>query len=159
MWEEKPPWETVPSSYLAPYVSILETSVRCEHVTDRQANSLVGTVVLLIGLAVVAVQIGSDLCANTDTVADLDVLDLVTNLDGTTFERGQQCVHKASVEQQARASPHMTSCAFIAKMCDGGDEADVVFVQRTNDFVSDTKRERSFTPTASDSWLCQQSVV
>jgi hypothetical protein len=74
-------------------------SVRCKFVAERRANSLVGTVVLLVGLAVVAVQIGSNLCANTDTVADLDVLDLVTNLDGTTFERSQQCVCKKLFEQ------------------------------------------------------------
>jgi hypothetical protein len=52
----------------------------------------------LVGLAVVAVQIGSNLCANTDTVADLDVFDLVTNLDGTTFERSQRCVCEESFE-------------------------------------------------------------
>jgi hypothetical protein len=72
--------------------------VRCEHVAGRHTDSLVRTVVLLVGLAVVAVQIGSNLCANTDTVADLDVFDLVTNLDGTTFERSQRCVCEESFE-------------------------------------------------------------
>jgi hypothetical protein len=52
---------------------------------ERHANSLVRTVVFLVGLAVVAVQIGSDLCTDTNAVANLDVFDLVTNLNGTTF--------------------------------------------------------------------------
>jgi hypothetical protein len=40
-------------------------------------------------------------------------------------------------------------------MRDGEDEADVLFVQRTDDFVSDTERKRSFTPATSDGCLCQ----
>jgi hypothetical protein len=54
-----------------------------------RSYSLVGTVVFLISLAIVAVQIGADLCAYTDTVADLDVLDLVSDLDGTACEWSQ----------------------------------------------------------------------
>jgi hypothetical protein len=86
MCEEKPPCETVPSSYFAPYVSTLEFLVRCRLASWVRSHSLVGTVVLLISLAIVAVQIGADLCAYTDTVADLNVLDLVSNLDGTACE-------------------------------------------------------------------------
>jgi hypothetical protein len=39
----------------------------------------------LVGLAVIAVQIGPDLCADTNAIANLDVFDLVTNFNGTTF--------------------------------------------------------------------------
>lgn len=45
---------------------------------------LVGAVVLLVRLAVVASEIGADLSTDTDAVADLDVLDLASDLDGTT---------------------------------------------------------------------------
>jgi len=42
---------------------------------------LIGAVVLLVGLAVAAGKIGTDLCTDTNTVADLDVLDLASDLD------------------------------------------------------------------------------
>jgi hypothetical protein len=42
---------------------------------------LVGAVVLLVGLAVVASQVGANLRANTNTVADLHLGDLGANLD------------------------------------------------------------------------------
>lgn len=42
---------------------------------------LVGTVILLVCLAVVAGQVGLDLCTDTDSVANLDCLDVLSNLD------------------------------------------------------------------------------
>lgn len=58
------------------------------------SHSLVGTVVLLVCLAIVAVQIGTDLCAYTDTVPNLDVPDLASDLDGTTCEQNQRSSSK-----------------------------------------------------------------
>lgn len=43
---------------------------------------LVGAVVLLVGLAVVAREVGTDLSTNTNAVSDLDVFNLGANLDG-----------------------------------------------------------------------------
>jgi hypothetical protein len=42
---------------------------------------LVGAVVLLVGLAVVASQVGTDLSTNTSAVSDLDLGDLGADLD------------------------------------------------------------------------------
>lgn len=44
---------------------------------------LVGAVVLLVSLAVVAGQVCADLSSYADTVADLDGLDRLADLDGT----------------------------------------------------------------------------
>lgn len=43
----------------------------------------VWAVVLLVGLAVAASQVGANLGTNTDTVADLDGLDILSDLDST----------------------------------------------------------------------------
>ncbi|CAI9626784.1 unnamed protein product [Alternaria burnsii] len=43
--------------------------------------NLVGAVILLVVLALVAGEIGTDLSTNTGAVSDLDASDLVTNLD------------------------------------------------------------------------------
>lgn len=42
---------------------------------------LIRAVVFLIGLAISTGEIGSNLCAYTDAVANFDVLDLASNLD------------------------------------------------------------------------------
>jgi hypothetical protein len=43
--------------------------------------NLIGAIVLLVGLAVVAREIGATLSANTNSVSNLDVLDLGADLD------------------------------------------------------------------------------
>lgn len=45
---------------------------------------LVWAVILLVGLAVVASEIGSDLSTDTNAVSDFDVLHLASDLDGAT---------------------------------------------------------------------------
>jgi len=47
----------------------------------------------LVGLAVAAGKIGTDLCTNPDTIADFDILDLASNLD----ERSQRMPSQITV--------------------------------------------------------------
>lgn len=42
---------------------------------------LVGAVILLVGLAIVAREVGTNLSSNTNSVSNLDVLDLKADLD------------------------------------------------------------------------------
>jgi len=62
---------------------------------------LIRTVVFLIGLAVITAQVGSNLCTNTNTIADLDVFHLVTNLDGTTDDFVSDTKRKGSFSPAA----------------------------------------------------------
>ena len=80
----------------------------------------------MISLAVVAIKVGTDLCTYTDTIADLNVLDLVSDLDGTACEWSQSSFDTYSWCSWGRREAHRESCAFVARRRKRGDGANVV---------------------------------